>query len=78
MLKKATENGHLEIVEVLINTGEDVYIEDEYLVKLSALNNHNHIIDYFVKDLKMKFSLPTITYLKSHNKSYIFNILNDE
>lgn len=44
VLRCAAENGHLEIVKLLLEAGADVHAEDNYALRWAATNGHTEIV----------------------------------
>ncbi|AKI79255.1 ankyrin repeat-containing protein [Acanthamoeba polyphaga mimivirus] len=44
----ASGNGHLEVVEYLVNLGADIRSENNYAIQSASQNGHLEVIEYLV------------------------------
>lgn len=48
--RRATENGHLDIVQFLLEKGCDIHISGDYLLRIACRNGHFDLVKYLVDE----------------------------
>ncbi len=48
MLRRASENGHLEIVKYLVSQGVNVHTRSNYALRFASQNGHLEVVKYLL------------------------------
>jgi hypothetical protein len=62
-------------VKYLVENGANINADDDYVLKLSSINNHSEIIQYFLFDCQTEVKQETKDWLMENNQKEVLDLI---